>query len=304
MPVKRSVHRAGPAMATWAHQQCLLVPVLLLVLLLAGTATAVLQTSAQELTVVNAGPRPISEPGVEALTVRPRREFFVRGEPTSDTTAAGPSFRFLAEAVAAVRALPQEQRCGATVTIAGGIYTGDANAFHLTAEDSGCTGDPVVYRADPTDPKAVVLHGGAAIPPSAFRKEEGKTATGLTVWSADLAKLGLAELSITSANFKEGWTCANGNRTELFFDGKAMTLARHPNKQQGTETWQYLRQGGTLSPSAFEPGTDDTTGKAIPNDVSQAWAAEAADLWVHGYVLDYVTPIQSSLFQVSYCPRA
>ena len=164
------------------------------------------------------------------------------------------------------------------VTIRGGVYGGAANRFDLTEADSGCPDNPVIYRADPNDSEPVVLHGGAEVPSSAF-KEHAKTTGGLTVWCADLGKLGLAELSTTSANFKEGWNCANGNRTELFFDGKAMTLARHPNKQPGTETWQYLRQGSTLSASAFEPGTDDTTGTAV---VPQAWASEAEDMWVHG----------------------
>jgi hypothetical protein len=44
------------------------------------------------------------------------------------------------DAAAAVRALPLARRCGATVTIAGGVYGGAANALRLTEEDSGCPG--------------------------------------------------------------------------------------------------------------------------------------------------------------------
>eukprot|EP01043_Picozoa_sp_COSAG02_P077512 COSAG02_NODE_16997_length_1037_cov_0.987207_1_plen_263_part_10 len=193
-------------------------------------------------------------------------QFFVRGvDSTSAANSAASrraseSFRDVASAVAAVRALPREQRCGATVTIAGGIYTGDANAFRLTEEDSGCAGDPVVYRADPNDPKPVVLSGGAQIEPSAF-KIGGHTSSGLPIWEVALAPLGLAGLASTSAQFHTGWVCANGNRTELFFGGNAMVLARHPNKHNDG-TWQYLRQGTSLSPTTFTAGTDDTAAGA------------------------------------------
>jgi hypothetical protein len=218
-----------------------------------------------------------------ATTTRARRHFIVAGESAVSSSRASDSFRDVASAVAAVRALPKEQRCGATVTIAGGVYTGEANAFRLTAEDSGCAGDPVVYRADPNDPEPVVLSGGAQIAPGAF-KAGGKTPSGLPIWEADLGSLGLGDLASTSAQFHTGWTCANGNRTELFFGGNAMVLARHPNLDtQGT--WQYLRQGASLSATTFAAGTDDTAGGAnISADA--AWLkglGSDGSAWVHGF---------------------
>lgn len=79
-------------------------------------------------------------------------------------------YRTLSEAVAAVRAMPAHQRCGLTVTIAAGVYGGAANVLRLTQEDSGCAGDPVVYRADPDAHAPVVLHGGAEIKPGDFKR--------------------------------------------------------------------------------------------------------------------------------------
>lgn len=219
-----------------------------------------------------------------ATTIRARRQFIVSGESAvSSGRAADSTFRDVASAVAAVRALPKEQRCGATVTIAGGVYTGEANAFRLTAEDSGCAGDPVVYRADPNDPEPVVLSGGAQIPPGAF-KPSGKTPGGLPIWEADLGLLGLSDLASTSAQFHTGWICANGNRTEFFFGGNAMVLARHPNL--GTQgTWQYLRQGASLSAMSFVAGTDDTAGDANIS-AGAAWLkglGSDGSAWVHGF---------------------
>ena len=147
-----------------SHFGAAMIQMMRIVALLAGGAAAAADVA-----------EPDPPPAGGVAEARAGRHFFVRGESSAAATASGPSFRFLAEAVAAVRSLPQEQRCGATVTIAGGVYTGDANAFRLTAEDSGCAGDPVVYRADPADPEPVVLHGGAPIPASAFRQEDAKT---------------------------------------------------------------------------------------------------------------------------------
>ena len=189
-------------------------------------------------------------------------------------------FGTLAAAIMAVRTLPQRQRCGLVVTIAGGVYGGVDNLFRLTEADNGCVGQPIVYRADPNSNESVVLHGGAEIPPTSF-KANGSTTSGLKVWAADLAEVGLGALAATSGSFLPGWfpgpaparSCANGNRTELFFGGHAMTLARHPNKKAGAATldqgiWQYLRVSahGLMTPTLFKIGTDDTDGKKPPAD--------------------------------------
>jgi len=214
-------------------------------------------------------------------------------------------FRTLSEAVAAVRAMPAHQRCGLTVTIAAGVYGGAANVLRLTQEDSGCAGDPVVYRADPDAHAPVVLHGGAEIKPGDF-KRAGKTTGGLTIWAADLQAAGLGSLATTSGQFRSGWVCANGDRTELFFGGRAMTLARHPNKKPPAaphsittppaavasadfvgaareRTWQYMRQGAVITPTSFGAGTDDTTG-GMPVPADAAFLQDLGDeVWAHGF---------------------
>jgi hypothetical protein len=212
--------------------------------------------------------------------------FFVGQAARVEDTSA--SFPTIAAAAAAVRAVPLAQRCGTTVTIAGGVYTGETNALRLTAADSGCAGNPVVYRADPADPVPVVLSGGAQLEPGSFTKS-GTTPAGLAIWEVDLAALGLSKLAASSGNFHTGWSCANGNRTELFFAGNAMTLARHPNKEAGTGTWQYLRQGATLDVSAgklatsFTAGTDDTTGGNIIAADTPWLKGLGGAAWVHGF---------------------
>jgi hypothetical protein len=64
-----------------------------------------------------------------------------------------------------------------------------------------------------------------------------------------------------------------------------MTLARHPNKMQGTGTWQYMRQGEVLSARSFAAGTDDTMdGQPVPAD--PPWAnisGEGEGLWAQGF---------------------
>lgn len=191
-------------------------------------------------------------------------------------------FANLGTAVAAVRALPLPLRCsggGVRITIAGGVYGGAANRLWLTEADSGCPGAPVTYRASPDDPEPVLLHGGVEVPAASFSKVS-TTKAGLGIWAADLKPLGLSSLATSSADFGMDWQCANGKRTELFFGGRAMTLARHPNKEGGNGTWQYLRQGKVLTPTSFSPGTDDSTGKPIPSD--PPWAAEK-HLFCHGF---------------------
>ena len=63
-----------------------------------------------------------------------------------------------------------------------------------------------------------------------------------------------------------------------------MTLARYPNKETGSEIWQYLRQGDSLSDTSFAAGTDDTTGgKPIAASLSAQWRTETDTLWAHGF---------------------
>eukprot|EP01052_Picozoa_sp_SAG31_P007781 SAG31_NODE_377_length_16533_cov_99.867957_4_plen_553_part_00 len=210
--------------------------------------------------------------------------FFVTPTHTAAAAAAaedgdhgGATFGSIGEAVAAIRALPATQRAkGVVVTIAGGDYAGKNNLLSLGPEVSGMPDTPIVFEADAGDPSPVRLHGGVDIPPQAF-KRAGNAPNGLAIWRADLKGLGLTRLV---SSFNTGWTCANGNRTELFFGGQPMTLARHPNKD-ASGVWQYFRVG-TVGSDGFGAGTDDTaSGKPVPSD--PVWANESKSLWVHGF---------------------
>ena len=191
-------------------------------------------------------------------------------------------FSTVAEAVATIRALPQRTRCaapGVRVTIKGGAYGGIENMLRLDAGDSGCAPDaPVMYRADPSDPVPVQLHGGVELPPHAFRW--AGTVGGHAVYRADLQNVGLGSLGASSSQFRRGWTCANGLRTELFFAGSPMHLARHPNLG-ASGVWQWLRQGATVSQTSFELGTDDSNGGAAVR-IDPRWTSERT-LWAHGF---------------------
>ena len=138
-------------------------------------------------------------PSAESIKARPL-ELFVGGaadvvgrtphDADADVGTAARPFVSVGGAVAAIRALPQAERCspgGVTVTVAGGSYGGAQNRLHLTAADSGCGHDaPAIFRAAPGDSEPVVLHGGVEIPESVFKKEAAKAPGGKTVWSADL----------------------------------------------------------------------------------------------------------------------
>lgn len=233
-------------------------------------------------------------PAPTAIHASPSLELFVATSSIGTDTAAGNGtaqrpFPSVGHAIASIRSLSRAERCapgGVTVTIAGGVYGAENGRLYLTSADSSCGPEaPLVFRAAPKDTVPVVLHGGVEIPASAFKKEATIPGSGgKSVWSADLGALGLSELAKTSANFTIGWKCANGNRTELFFNGRAMTLARYPNKESGSEIWQYLRQGVVLSTQSFGAGTDDTTGgKPIATSLFKQWRTETESLWVHGF---------------------
>lgn len=197
-------------------------------------------------------------------------------------------FASVRAAVDAYKALPLAERCapgGVVLTIAGGTYP---EGLHLGREDSGChAAAPLILRADPFDRTQVVFHGGVEIPLGAFRRSVWRASASETVWQADLRSVpGGTELAASSGDFQQGWVCANanGSRTEFFFGGTAMTLARHPNKQEGSEAWQYMRQGAVLSRRSFAAGTDDTAdGRAVAPDPPWAAANESEGLWAQGF---------------------
>ena len=203
-------------------------------------------------------------------------QLFVAPARDNKEVASHGMLRSISDAVDAIRNLPASQRAmGVVVTIAGGDYMGVSNHLTLGPSDSGLRHAPIIFQADADDPVPVKMHGGINIPPPAFERA-GTAPNGLPIWRADLKGLGLTRLT---SFFNTGWTCANGNRTEMFFQGQPMTLARHPNKD-GSGVWQYFRVG-SVSDDEFGAGTDDTTSKPVPADAP--WLNDSHSLWVHGF---------------------
>ena len=183
-------------------------------------------------------------------------------------------FATLARAQNAIREMKAqggEAVGGVTVWIEAGTYF-LRDALTLTREDSGTEAAPVVYRA--VVGQEVRLVGGKKVTgfgpvtdpeilarlPESVRKD---------VVCADLKGAGLRDY---------GEVAAQGKRLELFFQDKAMQLARWPNEG-------FVRvvdvKGATPMTTHGIKGTRE--GKFVyAEDRPNAWGAEQ-DVWLHGY---------------------
>ena len=158
---------------------------------------------------------------------------------------------------------------GATVVVRGGIYE-RSETFHLTGEDSGSDGAPVVYRAaDGETPRFV---GGrrprdfAAVTDAAILNRLTPEARGHVV-QADLNALGVTDFGDPG-----------GGGLELFFNGEPMTPARWPN--EGFVRVTDLVGG---DPVDVRGTKGDKIGKFMyDGDRPSRWTEES-DPWVHGY---------------------
>ena len=151
---------------------------------------------------------------------------------------------------------------GVTVRLRGGIYLRD-HSFDLNDADSGQAGAPVVYAACPGETPRLI--GGKLIPASAFHPVTDRTfldrivshAARRHLLQADLKALGVADFgelhSMHAVDFGSS-THYLPAPMELFIDGKAMTLARWPNRND-----QEPLLG--LVESAIPKTETDTSGK-------------------------------------------
>lgn len=129
---------------------------------------------------------------------------------------------------------------GATVWLHEGIYPRD-RAFDLDARDSGKPDAPVVYAAMPGE--TVRLVGGMVIPAAAFRPVTDRAfldrvrsrAARRHLVQADLASLGITDYG----ELRPMHAVDFGSNThylpaplEVFIDGRPMTLARWPNRNE------------------------------------------------------------------------
>jgi len=158
---------------------------------------------------------------------------------------------------------------GVTVTIRGGRYE-RTGPLELSAEDSGTAKAPIVYRA--AEGEHVTISGGKQLTgfqpvtdPAILERLE-PPARG-KVQQVDLRALGVVDLGQVT-----------GNRVDLYFQDKPMTLSRWPN--DGFVTIVGLVGG---DPVDVRGTKGDKIGKfQYEGDRPKRWTQEN-DAWVHGY---------------------
>lgn len=208
-------------------------------------------------------------------------------DPKAITGADGSSERPFATLEAARDRLRALRRAGAApagpveVRVHGGEYS-VTETFRLGAEDSGRSNAPVVFRA--ADGERPVFRGGvrmneiAALADSATLERLPAEARG-KVLEADVRAAGLTNiLPLKLGGFASGHGFKTHPAHELFFNGKALQLARGPNEG-------FLRVGEVVVKDGTK-GYDRTgskVGRVIAREeLPEKWATEA-ELMFYGY---------------------
>ncbi len=207
--------------------------------------------------------------------------------PGGDDQGAGTSdkpFASLERARNEIRTIRQKgtlPKGGVRVRVHGGEY-GVSKTLNLTSQDSGNEGDPVCYGAVPGE--QVSFRGGARLTgwkrltdanlyPLLPRESVGK------VWYLEMKTAGIPNpMPLKLGGFSSGNGFTTHPAHELFFDGKALQLARGPNEgflhiadvvvKDGTKG--YDRQGSKTGIFTYE------------GDLPRKWLQEP-DLWLYGY---------------------
>jgi hypothetical protein len=192
---------------------------------------------------------------------------------TAGAHGAGP-FATLQRARDEIRRLKQAGPLpagGITVGLAAGSYE-LKEPLELTAQDSGGSDAPIVYRA--MRGAEVRLVGGrqvtnfVPVTDAAVLQRLDEGARG-KVFQADLRALGITDL---------GEVAANGKRLEVFFQDKPMTLARWPNEG-------FVRIVDVVGgePHKIHGISGDKIGKFVyDGERPSRWLGEP-DAWLHGY---------------------
>jgi len=178
---------------------------------------------------------------------------------------------------------------GVAVYIRGGKYF-ITESISFGKEDSGTEGSPVVYRSYPGEEVRII--GGRRVTnfkplgdPDILSKlpEESRG----RVWVADLKAAGITDYGklLDRGGSYPGWPGFSNNPSamELFFNGRAMQLARWPNegwvKVAGIEPDGERRGRGPYQLGEFQ----------YAGDRPERWTDEK-DVWLHGY---WLTPYQA-----------
>ncbi|MFG2517607.1 right-handed parallel beta-helix repeat-containing protein [Streptomyces sp. NPDC048527] len=223
----------------------------------------------------------------------PVQQFFVApgGNDADPGTLAAP-LATLEGARDAIRAWrkgsPDRAAAPVTVRLQGGAYR-RTRSFTLEAQDSGSPGRPVTYAA--YNDEEVRLVGGMDLPGGGFKpvtdqaiRERLPAASRDIVREFDLTALGISDYGqILQTGFGLPRTVTP---PELFFSGKAMTLARYPNTG-------FLKVGDVI-----DPGGNPRSVLGDPDKMAQEFAKGAtfkytdprpsawtntSDVWMQGY---------------------
>jgi len=173
--------------------------------------------------------------------------------------------------------LPKE---GLTVWLRGGDYT-RANAFELTAEDSGTPEAPVVWQARGDERVRLlggrVIKGFQPVKDEAVRIRLDETARGQVV-VADLRAQGISDYGTLRPRGFGRSAVAQG---ELFFGGRPMTLARWPNAGNWDRIAGFPEEGGKDDGHGTVMGALPA-GFFYESDRPARWK-NTGDIWIHGY---------------------
>jgi len=233
---------------------------------------------------------PARDPAATRVTLPARPQAAVSFYVVPDGNDANPGtkekpFASLERARDAIRGLKNSGGLppgGVQVWLRGGSYP-VKQTFALTTEDSGTEQSPIAYRA--VAGETPVFRGGIRV--SGFRPvSDAKILARLPqesrrkVFCADLKPLGVKSLKPLELG---GFASARGFQThptaELFFDGRAMTLARWPNRG-------FVRVGDIVVHDK-EPVwgiiAGSNTGRLrYESDRPARWLQEK-DAWLYGY---------------------
>jgi len=219
--------------------------------------------------------------GVGACTVQPPNRLFVAPDGSDDNpgTKARPlaGLEGARDAIRRRKAAGNLPAGGMTVLLRGGTYVLD-NAFELTAEDSGTAEAPIVYRARPGEEVRLTggreVRGFVPVTDQAVLKRLPAEARG-KVLQADMKAQGITDLGeLKSTGFGRSGTPA----LELFFQDKAMTLARWPNRG-------FIHITGVTDekPRIVRGTKASYVGKFMYEGSRPARWMKEKDPWVHGY---------------------
>jgi hypothetical protein len=216
---------------------------------------------------------------------KPTTSFFVApdGNDANSGTKQQP-FRTIQRARDAVRAIKASGPLpagGIEVCLQGGEYP-VTQTLELTAQDSGTGQSPVVYRAAegqrPCFRGGIRLTGFQPVGNTAILARLPEESRG-KVLCVDLKPLGVKDLKpLELGGFSSGRGFKTHPTQELFFDGRAMPLARWPNQGNVAVSDIVVRDGEPL-----HGRTGSKTGLLkYEGDRPERWMKEN-DAWLYGY---------------------